>query len=163
MRPQIQHGFKWMAAPKRHALPSVWSSGVGPAPRVSNSRIEVRRAVLSLPVLLHRGRFIIGCSASKFSRSKGTILRHCLGCTIIRSQFSPNFRVLLSYFSADLLRPGRSNPSDEHDKGSSADLVHQDSPDDVVKMPSHEVPVVGRAFKIRFGPVGAGFDLTRLA
>jgi hypothetical protein len=74
-------------SPKRHALPSVLSSGVCPAPRAGTSRIEARSAVLSLPRPVTQGTFIIGCSASKFSRSKGTILRQCLGCTIYRSQF----------------------------------------------------------------------------
>jgi hypothetical protein len=50
-----------------------------------------------------------------------------------------------------------------NDKGSRADPVHQDPPNDVIEAPSREVPVVGRVTKIRFGTVGSGFDLARLA
>jgi hypothetical protein len=41
-------------------------------------------------------------------------------------------------------------------------MVHQGPPNNVVKAPSRAVPVVGKAAKICFGPVGKGFDLSRL-
>jgi hypothetical protein len=41
--------------------------------------------------------------------------------------------------------------------------VLQDQPNDVITAPSREVPMVGRASTIRFGPVGTGFDRARLA
>jgi hypothetical protein len=39
--------------------------------------------------------------------------------------------------------------------------VHQDPPNDAIKVPSREE--AGRTATIRFGPVGTGFDLARLA
>jgi hypothetical protein len=54
-----------------------------------------------------------------------------------------SYAVTLLVLTADLLRPGKSDPSDEHDKGSSADLVHQVPPDDVIEAPSREAPMGG--------------------
>jgi hypothetical protein len=68
-----------------------------------------------------------------------------------------------SYFSAYFLRPGKNNNSDKNGNESRADLVPQDPPNDVIEAPSREVPMVGRAAKIRFGTLGTGFDLARQA
>ena len=70
-----------------------------------------------------------------------------------------NFLVSSQFFSADVLRPGKSDNNDQHDEGSRADLVPQDPPGGRIKAPSREVPTVWRAAQIRFGLVDTGYDL----
>jgi hypothetical protein len=101
--------------------------------------------------------------ASKILRTRGTTISTLrLGGTINRSYANQHLPFYFRIYPL-LLRPGKRHASDEHDKGSRADPVHQDPPNDVIEAPGREVPVVGRATKIRFGTVGSGFDLARLA
>jgi hypothetical protein len=78
---------------------------------------------------------------------------HDILITVLTKLFRPPL-----VFSIYLSRLITRDPCDGYDAGSCVDLVQQDLPDYVIKEPSHEVPMVGRASTIFcFGPVGTGF------